>query len=253
MTTEPNIETLMQAEVDGQLTQHHRDRLHGYLVTHPAERARLDAMIRQASLMRASVPWPEAERLSRLTRLARVARHDAGGGGLRQLAAAVALFALGLGSGMLVSRETGQSASLTAHAPMQAAAAHALYAPEILHPVEVFADQRDHLQSWLSNRLGAPVIAPELGDTGYRLVGGRLLPLGDGPAAFFLYQNDAGERLSLSASLAADMAQTSFHYSRAGDLGIVSWQDGRWRYSIVGPAGQQKIETIARKAHEELI
>lgn len=248
MTTEPTIETLMQAAVDGQLTPSQKDRLDRHLAATPADRARLAAMIRQAEMVRASVPQPDPAQLDRLMRRARQSTAHAGYG---RLAAAVAIFALGLGSGLFLSRDTAKPVTLMA--PAQAAAAHALYSPEVLHPVEVFADQRDHLQTWLSNRLGAPVIAPELGDTGYRLIGGRLLPMGQGPAAFFLYENESGDRLSLFANLTTDPAQTSFQYRRDGDLGIVFWQDGRWEYSMVGRSGRQVIETIARKAHEELI
>lgn len=250
MTTEPTIETLMQAAVDGQLTPSQQDRLDRHLAAHPADRARLAEMIRQAEMMRASVPQPDPAQLDRLMR---GARQSTGYAGFGRLAAAVAIFALGLGSGLFLSRGSAKPATLLAQAPVQAAAAHALYSPEVLHPVEVFADQRDHLQTWLSNRLGAPVIAPELGDTGYRLIGGRLLPLGHGPAAFFLYENESGDRLSLFANLTTDTAQTSFQYRRDGDLGIVFWQDGRWEYSMVGRSSRQIIETIARKAHEELI
>ncbi|NOC45548.1 MULTISPECIES: anti-sigma factor [unclassified Ruegeria] len=250
MTTEPNMDTLIQAAVDGQLTPSQQDRLDRHLAAHPADRARLAAMIRQAGIMRISVPQPDPAQLDRLMHRA---REGTSHGVLGRLAAAVAIFALGLGSGLLLSRDSVKPEKLMAQAPIQAAAAHALYSPEVLHPVEVFADEREHLQTWLSNRLGAPVIAPELGETGYRLIGGRLLPLGQGPAAFFLYENESGDRLSLFANLTTDPARTSFQYRRDGDLGIVFWQDGRWEYSMVGRSGRQVIETIARKAHEELI
>ena len=42
--------------------------------------------------------------------------------------------------------------------------AHQIYVPERRHPVEVWADETPHLTAWLSNRLGAPISAPPLGD-----------------------------------------------------------------------------------------
>ena len=44
----------------------------------------------------------------------------------------------------------------------QAAVAHAVYAPEVRHPVEVAAAQQEHLIQWLSKRLGRPLKVPDL-------------------------------------------------------------------------------------------
>lgn len=70
----------------------------------------------------------------------------------------------------------------------RAALAHAVYAPEVRHPVEVAAVEKAHLAAWLSKRLEAEVRAPDLGGAGFALLGGRLLP---------------GEALSGAASLPA--------------------------------------------------
>lgn len=42
-----------------------------------------------------------------------------------------------------------------------AAVAYAVYSPEKRHPVEVGADQEQHLVNWLSKRLGAILKAPQ--------------------------------------------------------------------------------------------
>ncbi len=75
--------------------------------------------------------------------------------------------------------------------------AYALFAPEQRHAVEVGASQQDHLVTWLSKRLNRSVTIPSLSEYGFQLVGGRLLPGEEGPAAQFMYQNAAGERLTL--------------------------------------------------------
>lgn len=79
----------------------------------------------------------------------------------------------------------------------QAAVAHAVYQPEVRHPVEVPAAQQEHLVQWLSKRLGRPLKLPVLADEGYELVGGRLLPGDAGARAQFMYQNTKGERITL--------------------------------------------------------
>lgn len=97
---------------------------------------------------------------------------------------------------------TGQGATLVAAEPaqrfaQQASVAHAVYQPEVRHPVEVTAAQQDHLVQWLSKRLDRPLKVPVLGAQGYELVGGRLLPGDTGVRAQFMYQNSAGQRITL--------------------------------------------------------
>ncbi len=50
---------------------------------------------------------------------------------------------------------------------------------------------------WLSKRLDRPLKVPALGAQGYELVGGRLLPGDTGARAQFIYQNGAGQRITL--------------------------------------------------------
>ena len=78
----------------------------------------------------------------------------------------------------------------------QAAIAHAVYAPEVRHPVEVPATEEQHLVAWLSKRLGTGLKAPKLAPLGYELVGGRLLSGSNGPVAHFMYQDTRGIRLT---------------------------------------------------------
>ncbi len=51
--------------------------------------------------------------------------------------------------------------------------------------------------TWLSNRLKRSMTIPSLTEYGFQLVSVRLLPGEEGPAAQFMYQNAAGERLTL--------------------------------------------------------
>jgi anti-sigma factor RsiW len=88
--------------------------------------------------------------------------------------------------------------------PRQAAVAHAVFVPEVRHPVEVGADQEAHL-------VGLAVQAPrraaesrrKLDEAGYRLVGGRLLPGDSGEVAQFMYENAENNRLTLYVRRAA--------------------------------------------------
>ena len=81
--------------------------------------------------------------------------------------------------------------------------AHRLYSVEVRHPVEVAADDEAHMSTWLSRRLGKSIKPPPLAGAGFRLVGGRLLPADGKPAAQFMYENAAGQRLTLYFAVAA--------------------------------------------------
>jgi anti-sigma factor RsiW len=115
----------------------------------------------------------------------------------------------------------------------RAAIAHATYSPEVRHPVEVGADQEQHLVTWLSKRLGAQVRAPKLESIGYSLVGGRLLPGDNGPVAHFMYQTEKGNRITLYVRTeAAENRETAFRYSAEGNVKVFYWIDRKLGYAL---------------------
>jgi len=129
--------------------------------------------------------------------------------------------------------------------------AYAVYSPEQRHPVEVGADDEAHLVSWLSKRLGRTLSVPSLREYGYTLVGGRLLPGGAGPAAQFMYENDAGERLTLYVSPATrDVA--SVGSLRDGRRRTFYWASGRTGYALSGTIAEGKLREIAVDVCSEL-
>ncbi len=91
------------------------------------------------------------------------------------------------------------------------------YVVEAVHPVEVRADGTPHLEQWLSRRVGRPVRAPDLQAQGFRLMGGRLLPAGDEPAAMLMYDDDrTGTRLTLYSRAGAAGGRGVFRYAPRG-------------------------------------
>jgi anti-sigma factor RsiW len=115
----------------------------------------------------------------------------------------------------------------------RAALAHATYSPEVRHPVEVGADQEQHLVAWLSKRLGGDVRAPKLDIDGMALVGGRLLPGDPGPVAQFMYQNAQGRRVTLYVRTEGpDHRETAFRFAREGNVRVFYWIDRKFGYAL---------------------
>lgn len=142
----------------------------------------------------------------------------------------------------------------------QATLAHAVFAPEMRHPVEVGAAQQDHLVQWLSKRLGKPLKVPLLSSQGYELVGGRLLPGDDGARAQFMFQNAAGVRVTLylgalEGSPAAGKpvsAETAFRYSSDGPVPAFYWTDQGFGYAMSGPVARDELMRLAGLVYQQL-
>jgi len=137
----------------------------------------------------------------------------------------------------------------------QAALAHLVYLPEQRHPVEVPAAQQDHLVQWLSKRLGRPLKVPQLGPQGYELVGGRLLPGDDGARAQFMYQNAAGERITLYVGAvkngAAGSKETTFRFT-TGPVPGFYWVDQGFGYALAGQLQREALMNLAHAVYAQL-
>lgn len=136
----------------------------------------------------------------------------------------------------------------------QAAVAHMVYAPEVRHPVEVTAAQQDHLVQWLSKRLDKPLVVPNLSAYGYQLVGGRLLPGDAGARAQFMFQNAAGERVTLylgalNGSTTAETGSSGtppLSFSTDGPVPDFYWVDHGFGYALAGKLPREGLMQLAR-------
>jgi anti-sigma factor RsiW len=245
----PISEDDLHAWADGRLDASRHADLEAWLAEHPGERARLEAWQAQNRLLH--------EQFDRLlhapvpTRLADMAVPRTRSPW--RMAASVAWLALGglIGfvlRGSFVSQGMAPEAAL----PHQAAIAHAVFSPEVRHPVEVTADQESHLVAWLSKRLGASLKVPDLNDAGFTLVGGRLLPGDSGPVAKFMYQDAGGRRLTLYVRALQGEKETAFRYAREGGIGVFYWLDERLGYAISGELAQPELLKLATLVYRQL-
>lgn len=135
----------------------------------------------------------------------------------------------------------------------EAIAAHVIYAAEKRHAVEVPASDKDHMETWLSNRVGLKLVTPDLAPDGFHLVGGRLLPAGSHKAAMLLYEDAAGNRLSMfiTAEAAAEGRGT---YAEAADgPRAVYWSDKGYGCAVVGTLPNGQLNAVATSAYRQLL
>jgi anti-sigma factor RsiW len=130
-----------------------------------------------------------------------------------------------------------------------ALAAHRTFAVEVRHPVEVDAAQEAHLVQWLSKRLGRPLVVPDLSATGYRLMGGRLLPAGSGPAAQLMYENGTGDRLTVY--VLPGVAGEASSYQHDKNVGAFYRADEGLGCVIVGDADRGALSRAAERVYEQ--
>lgn len=252
------IQDLVDAAIDGHLSQSEQAHLDQMLARDPALAARLTRDRHLSALLAQSVPDPDPDHLSALLARACAASRTRAAPALSwRVAAAMVFFAAGLGTGLVLPPRTAPQ-PIAANTGLdsfarQAKAAHLLYVGEVLHPVEVAGSEQDHLQTWLSKRLGATVIAPRLEGSGFTLIGGRLLPAGDRASALFMYENDRGDRISLLATHGPSRSDQSFRYADQDGALTISWQDGPWSYALVGALSRATQDGIARDIQKQMI
>jgi anti-sigma factor RsiW len=140
-----------------------------------------------------------------------------------------------------------------------ASMAHAVYVPEKRHPVEVAASEQQHLVQWLSKRLDRPLKVPDLSSQGYALVGGRLLPGETGARAQFMFEDTAGERVTLyigtldaNAAGAAAARETAFRFTSEGPVPSFYWVDQGFGYALAGKLPRELLLKLATLAYRDL-
>ncbi|HEY6511890.1 MAG TPA: anti-sigma factor [Burkholderiaceae bacterium] len=260
-TAERPDDALLSAWLDGEVEGADCARIQAWLQEHPEDAAlmRLWAADRDALRARFSpaLGEPIPERLTQAL-WRRSSRRLPQWGLWPQAAAGVALFVVGLGLGAWWRGGTPAEPSQASSKAwtQRAAVAHAVYAPEVRHPVEVSvregdaAQQREqeaHLSRWLTRRLSVPVKLFDLRAHGFELVGGRLLPDGAGPSAQLMYQDSMGMRVTVYLRRAAEQdAPAAFSFERRGDLSMFYWVEGRSGYALVGPLSRERLLTLAQ-------
>lgn len=250
MSAAPITEAELQAYVDGRLSPERAADVAQHLAQHEEDARRVEAYRRHnARLHETFDAWlVEAVPEKLLPGGRRRFRQD-----WMRYAAALLLTVAGGFAGWHAHERIGGVKVQSTQIARVAAVAHVVYSPEVRHPVEVGADQEEHLVRWLSKRLGASLKVPHLAPQGYALVGGRLLPGERGPAAQFMYQDAKGQRLTLYVRVSADArTPTAFRFAQENGVGVFYWLDGRMGYALSGEIDRGELLRVADAVYQQL-
>jgi anti-sigma factor RsiW len=240
---------MLHAYLDGELDAADCETVKQLLETDPAARAALDSFRLQnnalqrafAGILDEPVPAVLLETLKR--------RETRQPSLLVQIAAALAILIIGGTGGWFLAHDpAGLRAQSLAE---EAIAAHQIYTVEVRHPVEVAAADRQHLQNWLSNRVGVAFAVPDLVSDGYNLLGGRLLAAGDHPAAQLMYEDASKRRITIFLTANTAKADMSLRVDHRGKTVSCYWMEGALAFAVTGEMEDAPMMKLARDIYDK--
>jgi anti-sigma factor RsiW len=239
----------LHAYVDGGLAPERRGEVEAFLSGNPQEHVKIRAYQEQNRILHAFFDPVLAEPIPAKWQTPPQGRRFL----TKRVAAAFAWIAVGGLLGWFLRGEMAGRSAREIDFARQAALAHTVYTPEVRHPVEVTAEQEEHLVRWLSKRLGGALKVPHMVDLGYELVGGRLLPGDQGPVAQFMYQEASGKRLTLYVKTdPSSERETAFRFSQQGKVAVFYWLDRRLSYALSGEMRKDELLKIANAIYQRL-
>jgi anti-sigma factor RsiW len=186
----------------------------------PEAQAQLAAWAAQNDALAALYPVQSPEAVpARLTNIIRDARtKPATTTPWLRIAAMVGFLAIGIGGGWALRGAVATDPTIESLATL-ARSVHQTYVAEVRHPVEVLASDAEHLNTWMSKRIGRDVRPPDLAAIGFTLLGGRVVPgAGGGVAGMYMYEDAQGRRVTLYMQPEALQAATSFQFAQDGAM-----------------------------------
>ncbi|OHV76574.1 anti-sigma factor [Rhizobium sp. LCM 4573] len=250
-------EAELHAYVDGLLDEAERARIETWLAANPDAAAMIADWKTQNDRIRAAFAGHAKSMENDVRLIARGAGSKTAPSAkrLRLAGAAAVIFAIGVLSGHFAPRLLGQPEIQLTYAeilPKEAQSAFLVYAGEVRHPVEVFAEEEAHLATWLGKRLAIDDLkVPNLQRLGFKLVGGRLLPVDGQPGAMFMYEDQAGERLTVLLSRNSQNRTTSFRFASVGDVETFYWIDGELGYAVTGEVPRDMLRQVAEECYRQ--
>lgn len=242
----------LHAYVDGELSEAEVREVELRLQTDAAARVLVASLAAQRNALQAKYALPVDCAITKKMAARVLATKPRPHWGHAAKALAVAgLVALAAVGGYLL-REMTEPSAVFADPPFVAAAvgAHAVFAPEMRHAVEVPASEARHLVYWLSKRIETPVrIAPL---PGWSVVGGRLLSDANHPAAQLMYEDANGRRITLFQRAKTGHADQSLRFVAGEAVRAFYWVEGGVGFVVAGSLEKFELKALAQALNASL-
>lgn len=254
MNNRPITEDDLHAYVDRVLEPERQAEVAAYLDDHPDVAKRVAAFTDQRDLLRAALAPIAEEPLPPELNLSRIIEQQTRRPSVLQWAiAAMLLLSVGGISGWTLHGALPSSPVGLVALAQEATASYNVYAPDRVRPVELRASDTAQLVEWVSGRLHRTVKVPDLGSSGYRLMGGRLIATEHGPAAMFMYDDDHGSRIVVLTRPMSSADQNAPMTSQShGNVGGFAWADDGVGYSLVGHGAPESLRPIANEVRKQI-
>lgn len=251
----PVTEEDLLAYADAQLSNGDVARVEAWLKTHPDDATRLRAWQQQnRDIQTMFEPYRrshEGDAALLAPRPPKDAPADPWRSRALRITAGLCLFALGIVVGHYAPSSLLSEPPAEAALHQEASSAFLIYASEVRHPVEVRADEKDHLVKWLSKKLGHQLAAPDLSARGFSLVGGRLVPVNGRAGALMMYEDAAGKRLTILVGQSEANAVTSFRFASEGKVETFYWVDEKLSYAVTGEIPRDLLRNVADDCYQQ--
>jgi anti-sigma factor RsiW len=256
MTARDFSERDIHMALDGELPADERAAFERWLDANPEMKAKQGRYAadreRLSQALDAVLAEPAPDRLTRIVTGDAPRRADRSW--IWRAAAAAAIFVVGGAGGYLANTYAPWTRAEAGEQFAEAAiAAHVTYTSDRAHQVEVGAGDKEYLVRWLSNRTGLKLVAPDLAEKGFELVGGRLLPGAKRPAALMLYKGREGDELSVYVTAEADERARGTYLGKSGGPEAIYWLNEGYGCAIVGTLASDQLSEVARSAWRQLV
>jgi anti-sigma factor RsiW len=242
----------LHAYADNELDAEERAKMDAQLKEDPGARAEVDFWMAQKKAMKevydGILREPVPPKL--MSALNRAARSQASSWRMSAIAAALATLLIGGAAGWHLGSRQGGAPQLSI--ADRALNAHVVYAVEKRHAVEVAANEKEHLQSWLGKRIGSAFEAPDLAVAGFSLLGGRLLAAEDRPAAQLMYEDVNKKRITIFMTSNPSHSERAMEIASRGNLVACYWYNENIGLAVAGEITREEAEKIARLAYDQI-
>lgn len=251
MTANKTIEMwALHAYADSELAAHERVEVERHLEEDVDARGVLDSIRREKAVMHSTYNDVLAEPVPFGLLAAARSQSRRRLGPWVAMAASVALLLIGAGGGWVGAMRSLPDAMDVMS--KRALVAHEVYANDAKHFVEVTAAESDHLQKWLSKRIGANVMIPDLTERGYTFLGGRLLAAEERPAGQLLFEDRNKNRVAVFVTLNPDHLDMPMEVEQRGSLWGCYWMDGKFGLAVTGDLPKDEMLALAKDVYEQL-